>query len=114
MSYTVSHIKDGNVICIKGVGSLTIEDYKRGSLEVLDMLIKHNSVRLFVDDRLVHIVASVTELYNLPSFFREIKLPVKLRVALLVDADTPNVEDLDFFETVFIEMSPYFRQENGA
>ncbi len=100
MPYTISHIEDGNIVCIRGVGRLTVEEYKKGSLEVVDMLRKHNSLRLFVDNRLAHNVASVVELYSLSRFFHEIELSTKLRIALLVGADTPNVKDLGFFETV--------------
>lgn len=99
MPYTVSHIEDGNIICISARGHLTIEDYKKGSQEVVDMLKKHSSLRLFVDDRLLHNVASIADLYDLTHFFYEIELPLKLRIAILIGINTTNTKDIVFFET---------------
>ena len=79
-----------------------MEDYKKGSLEIVDTLRKHSSLRLFIDNRQLHNIASVGELYNLSHFFHEIKLPLNLKIGLLMEANPPDVKEkeLGFFETV--------------
>jgi hypothetical protein len=43
MPYTIKHIKNKNIICIRGVGNLKKEDYIKGFIELIDILKKHNS-----------------------------------------------------------------------
>ena len=100
MSYATSYIEEKNIVCITGFGRLTVEEYRKGSKEVVDLLAKHDSMRLFVDDRLLENAASVPELYGLPKFFREIGLPTRVRIALLYDDTGAYKEDFRFFETV--------------
>jgi hypothetical protein len=100
MSYTISLVKDENIVCIKGYGRLTAEEYMKGSREVIDLVVRYGSTRLFVDDRLVDNAASVFDLYKLPEFFYEIGLPTSVKIALLVDAASADKVDFRFFETV--------------
>ena len=99
MSYATSYIEEENIVCITALGRITAKEYRKGSKEVVDLLAKHDSTRLFVDDRLLENVASVYELYGLPRFFREIGLPSRVRVALLYDAAGADKGDIEFFET---------------
>ena len=100
MPYKIKHIKNENIVCIRSVGYLKKEDYMKGSIELIDILKKHNSLRLFVDDRLLHNKASVADLYNLVKFFHEIGLPLNCKIAILIGENTPNTKDIVFFETV--------------
>jgi hypothetical protein len=43
MPYIIKHIKNKNIICIRGVGHLKKEDYIKGFIELIDILKKHNS-----------------------------------------------------------------------
>lgn len=100
MSYTISYIEENNIVSVTACGRLTMEEYKKGSKEVVDLLAKHNSTRLLVDDRLLDNAASIFDFYDLPKFFREIGLPSHVRVALLYSATARDKRDIEFFETV--------------
>ena len=100
MSYTIKYIKNKNIVCIRGDGYLKKEDYMKASIELVDLLKKYDSQRLFVDDRSLHNKASVIDLYNLAKFFHEIGLPVNCKIAILIGENTPNTKDIVFFETV--------------
>ena len=100
MSYTTSYIEEDNIVCITASGRVTTEEYRKGSKEVVDLLAKHDSTRLFVDDRLLDNAASILDFYELPEFFRKIGLPSRVRVALLYDATGTDKRYIEFFETV--------------
>ena len=100
MPYETSYIEEENIVCITSIGRLTSVEYKKGSKEVIDLLSKHDSTRLFVDDRLLENAASITELYDLPRYFREIGLSLQVKVALLYNAVGTDKREIEFFETV--------------
>ena len=100
MPYETSYIDKDNVVCITARGRLTAEEYRRGSVEVVDMLKERVSVRLLADDRLLENAASILDFYDLPRFFREIGLPSRVKVAVLYRESGPDREDIQFFETV--------------
>lgn len=100
MSYKTGYIEDGNIVTIQGFGRLTIEEYKKGVVDVVDQLERHSSTRVLSDNRLLDNAPSVDEIYGLPKFFRDVGLPASVRVAVLFDASKEN-EDI-FFETVCV------------
>jgi len=100
MPYTIDHIEEGNIVRVTSRGRVTMEEYMAGSKEIVDLLAKHDSTCLFVDDTELDNAASIADFYDLPDFFRQIGLSSQVRVAILLDATSSAKGDLEFFKTV--------------
>lgn len=102
MAHTITFVERSSVIEVKISGDYYLEEAKQVVKETIEFVENHNCYNVLTDAREAKIHLSVFDLYNASQEIKEkftpTNLPInKLRRALVVDGETP---DLNFLENV--------------
>lgn len=101
MPSTVEYNPGLRIVQVKYVGRVTGDEFRKTTIEVLDLAKANNTNLFLIDDSELENVASIFDLYELPKLYRELGADGDSKAALIMPSvDTAAAEDVRFYETV--------------
>ena len=100
MSWTVHYLHDKDIIFIKNKGISTYKDYEEQTKIALEIDKKYNKHLFLSDCSESKNIASILEIYNLPSIYEKSKADRKNKLAVIVPKSLHDYSEYKFFENI--------------
>lgn len=102
MHYEIKYISEFNYIEIISIGEFTVDDYKVEIEEVAQLGRKNNTFLFLANNIQLINLASISDIYKIPKFYR-ISIPEReLKVAALFSDSFANKESISFYENICV------------
>lgn len=91
MSWSVEYTKQGYIELVI-VGRETFDDVIEETAAIVDEIERHHSARVLVDCTRMRVALSTAEIYRIQNVYRELGVPLRTHIAILMPAELPTHE----------------------
>jgi hypothetical protein len=101
MDWKIDYLEDGNIVHVKMLGPISLEDAKQLCTEGSSVAREHQSSRYLVDHQGVDIILSVSDINKMPEEFRKAGADFSAKTAILLDSSAPGVDRFHLLKSAF-------------
>ena len=100
MGWTVDYLEDDDVVLVRLLSPLKIEDLKMLLQNMTTLAVEHHSHKYLVDHRGIAAGMSVLDLEKVPEIVKDIGVDPEAKVVILVDPSAPHGNLFTFVKNV--------------
>ncbi|MDJ0809945.1 MAG: hypothetical protein QNJ01_07575 [Desulfobacterales bacterium] len=100
MAWQVEYLTAHNIVKATYIGHVSADDFKQGVTRTIEVARENKTLLLMIDDSKLEAAVSTPEIYEMPSFYEEIKGSRRTRIAVILPAGGQILEDVKFYVTV--------------
>lgn len=100
MTWNVEYDTELGLIHCVYSGRVTVDEFKEATTKAMTLSKIKKTAKFLIDDSMLEIAVSATEIYELPLFYDDIKASRKSKMAVILPSARQARKDVEFYETV--------------
>jgi hypothetical protein len=102
MATEVGYDEANDLVRVAYVGRCAMDDYLKGTMNVVALLRRHQTDRCLIDLRYLDNRANLEHIYELPRAYHVLEVPGTVQIAILTTEGHKDERTVRFYETVCI------------
>jgi hypothetical protein len=108
MGWIISHLNEDNIVHVKMLRPINLEETKQLCIEANLSARQHQSHKYLIDHRGVDIALSVLDIDKIPDAFKELGADFNGKTAIVLDSSESKVNLFNFLKNVLSLVSMHF------